>query len=566
MGKVHGTSVMNRYNNILTCLKGYEVQGRTGNEEDTFMRQKNMLRRLNPLEIKMYDKSLALMMNKKSGSLVIDDEMIGSRAKDVENKSLSERKKAKEGIKTDALNCSQVGVLFGMRIQCSGETQLHKVQELLRTVPAMTHVDHRPAIKFDRGYGKESFVADPLLQPFKSLTVCASQGSRCCFIFQSEADELEKRWKGKKEFWKEVEDEETGERRTVFDDAKLHLCKEVYKGWVFESSELLGAEVRVASKDVQMDGGKILTINAMCMRDVFDRKVAEKDLRFLGSGPIDLEKALTWVAIEKDGYSISNHLFSPRSRSTSKARIDIENVLSQNCKAMTLGQRTADWFTLKLLLSGTMAGKVYSKASQLADDEDIEHGLLEELLDECLVSWFGRHSGGTSAMAEGTANEEPTAQKFSSMSFVKAFYDVGLLQWNKADYLGVSPDGVAIVKVPGEEYKELEEKRCCVEIKTRVKPDPIAAAENARQQHGYIVTCSYDDDVFKGCVPSQNRKQVVHQALVSDLDWGAFVTAKVEEGEGSIVQIVFVGMAKMTRTNTQKHCYVSKTFERIHEG
>ena len=69
-----------------------------------------MMRRLNPLEIKMYNKCLVLMMNKKRGSLVIDDEMIGSRAKDVENKSVSDRKRAREGVKTDGLNCSQVGV------------------------------------------------------------------------------------------------------------------------------------------------------------------------------------------------------------------------------------------------------------------------------------------------------------------------------------------------------------------------------------------------------------------------------------------------------------------------
>ena len=115
--------------------------------------------------------------------------------------------------------------------------------------------------------------------------------------------------------------------------------------------------------------------------------------------------------MEKSGYSISNHLFSPESCSSSSTRIEVENVLSHNCKAMTLGQRTADWFTLKLLLSGTMAGKVYNKASNLSDDEDVDHDILQELLDECLLSWFGRHSsGGTSAMAEGTANEEPTAQ------------------------------------------------------------------------------------------------------------------------------------------------------------
>ena len=52
--------------------------------------------------------------------------------------------------------------------------------------------------------------------------------------------------------------------------------------------------------------------------------------------------------------------------------------------------------------------------------------------------------------------------------------------------------------------------------------------------------CEYDHEIFKKCVPSQNRKQFIQQSTVTGLSWGVFITAKVEDGQGSIVQTVFV--------------------------
>ena len=151
-------------------------------------------------------------------------------------------------------------------------------------------------------------------------------------------------------------------------------------------------------------------------------------------------------------------------------------------------------------------------------------------------------------MADGTKNEEPTAQSFASLDFVVEFYEVGLLMWDKCKNIGILPDGIALVKIPSESLSNLTAQLAAVEIKTRVSDNTITKTENAREAvkeisvHGdsKIVVCQYEDDVFKKCVPSANRKQVVHQALVTGLSWGVFVTAKVEELQGSIIQIVFV--------------------------
>ena len=78
----------------------------------------------------------------------------------------------------------------------------------------------------------------------------------------------------------------------------------------------------------------------------------------------------------------------------------------------------------------------------------------------------------------------------------------------------------------------------CVEIKTRVKPATIARAEAARRQCGRVVWCTVDDDTFFKCVPKENRCQVIHQAAITNSLVGMFVTAKIEENRGIIVQIV----------------------------
>ena len=87
----------------------------------------------------------------------------------------------------------------------------------------------------------------------------------------------------------------------------------------------------------------------------------------------------------------------------------------------------------------------------------------------------------------------------------------------------------------------------CVEIKTRVKPLTITKAENTRRQFGRVVWCDFDDETFKKCVPSENRQQVLHQAAVTKLSVGVFVTAKVEENQGSIIQIVIVKITSQQR-------------------
>lgn len=91
----HGFSLMdmNRFNNILTSIRGYDVTSGTGDcRDDAWLQRKNLLRNLNELEQKVFKRSMDWLFNRESGSLVVDDWLVSSRAKDVEAKTYSDRK------------------------------------------------------------------------------------------------------------------------------------------------------------------------------------------------------------------------------------------------------------------------------------------------------------------------------------------------------------------------------------------------------------------------------------------------------------------------------------------
>ena len=63
--------------------------------------------------------------------LVVDDELIGSRAQDVELKSLSYRKADKEGPVADCVADSILGIMFGSRLRIRSEPEKINVEKLL---------------------------------------------------------------------------------------------------------------------------------------------------------------------------------------------------------------------------------------------------------------------------------------------------------------------------------------------------------------------------------------------------------------------------------------------------
>ncbi|KAL7456269.1 hypothetical protein ACHAWC_008134 [Mediolabrus comicus] len=569
----------------MMCLRGYDVPSRAGgNGDETWLRRRNLLRHLNPLEQSLFKESVSVLFNTRNGCLVIDDELIPSRAQDVENKTISTRKTGKEGITSDMIAEALMCLLLGSRLRVTGESQRDNVNMLLETclcsdkVPGITDAGANPRMKMDRGYTDEQMLMNDSLQNFSCDAIC-KESSRCPFISNQKFEEKLNAWRQKKHFQmfdagsttpmreQYMDDKGDTRERNKLDPLKLKRLTDVFGDYIIPGEKMLGTEVFMATKDIVKENGKTARLTATALRDTLDKKNECKDLFFMSTGRRARENKTTFVAERKSTYTVtSTHLFSDKEGSAERLHIE-EHLKSNNCEPLTIGQKCIDWFGLKAnCITGTMGGKIYAKAKSLLEDQlyDVnEDGIIEDLaeedlrhvMDECMGGWYGRDYVSTPAMAEGTKNEDPTFETFSNYEFVDAACEVGLLR--KTDItganIGASPDGIAIVNIPGVEGPQM----VSVEIKTRVKETPIADAEEARSwaaegKHsvddgGKFVVCDYDDEKFKKCVPYANRKQVVHQAAVTGLSWGVFITSKVEENEGSIVQVVFVKMSQDVR-------------------
>ena len=142
-----------RLSEIIVRLRGYKVAGRSGDdsEEDVWMMRGSRLRKFDELEDLLFKPSVEILLNQKSGELVLDDELIGSRANDIEHKHKSERKAGKDGPVADAIADAHTCCLFGMRLRVKGEAEIDNVTQLIQRLPDICAADHNVSIKFDRG-------------------------------------------------------------------------------------------------------------------------------------------------------------------------------------------------------------------------------------------------------------------------------------------------------------------------------------------------------------------------------------------------------------------------------
>jgi hypothetical protein len=83
----------------------------------------------------------------------------------------------------------------------------------------------------------------------------------------------------------------------------------------------------------------------------------------------------------------------------------------------------------------------------------------------------------------------------------------------------LSPDVIVLETIESSDCKFQQDKKQIIfmEIKIRKKPTTIQHAYAAREKYGVIVYCGYGGDYFKDCVLSDNRKQLLQQAMVTDL-------------------------------------------------
>ena len=201
-------------------------------------------------------------------------------------------------------------------------------------------------------------------------------------------------------------------------DAEIRLHNDVYKNWVVEENDMMGAEIRVAHHTKE----NCSRVSAYSLNDILDRNQALKTIGFFTTGDLSRTYDYTWVAISSGAVIKNNVLFSLKEGN--KSRKMVEEILAKNCNALALGQRSTDCFLLKMLISGTMAGTIKSKVSNT--NLPYSKVLLNDIFDICLKSWFGRHKSNN-AMVIGTLNEEPTFDKLLHEDFIIDLFEVGLL-------------------------------------------------------------------------------------------------------------------------------------------
>ena len=155
--------------------------------------------KLSDLEKEMFQPTIDILMLLKEGILVFDDELLASRAKDVEKKTLSQRKTGKEGPVSDCVADSADGKLFGMKLRESGKSEHQNMMDLLDRLPKLTHAGQQRTVHthFDRGYGKLALIIILLTRGFTILTVASTLGSRHPFITQEEVNSKIAAWHNK---------------------------------------------------------------------------------------------------------------------------------------------------------------------------------------------------------------------------------------------------------------------------------------------------------------------------------------------------------------------------------
>lgn len=500
------------YSTLMSSLRGYDVVGRTADEGTRiWFKQSNLLRKMEDIEKLLFSQSNKILLSRRMSGVVfvLDDELVASRANDVELKTLSNRKSGKEGPVADCLSCSLTNVMFGMRLRVKGEAQQTNITKLLQSTSARKGA----RLTFDRGYGKFPFVSKMAEEPYNVSTVAAPLGSRHPFIPQEEVESMVRRQQS----------------NNVPQDRIRDMLEPVIP-WILTVADK-GAEYFYAVKT--LDGGK--QVYAFAINEVFDKKCESKLLRFFVSGLAE-QYFSSWIAIEKT-VGIPEKTLFVTNKTKSAELTAVESVLANTCQALTVGQCCADWFQMRCYrITGTMASKI----KQLPDVGEPSVEVLQLLMNQCIQSWFNR-ARSTAQMAEGTANEKATTDALVEEPFVLALFEVGLLQMVEYPYLGVSPDGIILLQ------RGNARVYATVEIKTRVGEKSKCTAMEALNEHGRVIFCAYDDETFKSCVPSEHRDQLLHQAAVTGLDHAVYVVSVVDDEEGRVLQIVIANVFEHQR-------------------
>jgi len=186
-----------RYNELLPCLCMFTAVGRQGDHDDMWFQSGTNFKNMRETECKLFKPSVDLLINKESGELVGDDELIGCRADDVENKTLSYRKRGKDGPVADCIACSHTSVLYAMSLRAKGESERQNFERVMDRLPTITDPHHSLSTTWDRGYGKKFVVDKQIEKGLDGCLMAAEFGSGHPFYGKELLDEQLEKWRAK---------------------------------------------------------------------------------------------------------------------------------------------------------------------------------------------------------------------------------------------------------------------------------------------------------------------------------------------------------------------------------
>ena len=384
--------------------------------------------------------------------LTLDDDLYGTRAADNQVKKLSARKADKEGhcaiAVADALYRSTVGVRFMRR----GESQDTCVDKVIRYVfEEQGQVNINGVIMAaDRGFGKTAAIRklaslginiififpEHLLRchPFVGESIL-SPGSRESDDEDSDSsdgggscdDDVDAERSGDEDVDAEHAAEPSRRNRynSVLDVSVViiltSLCRfDRRRDFVIDDQPEMGSAAFIATKSMKIAGnraGNRVRVTALAIRERGTEKQA-KIIRFGYLLPPHLERKVNcWIAVPHPRRRDQSALFATIGEDGKLAepvgvdpRSRIESWVLAKCTVLTLGQRCADWFCLRMFrITGTIASTILLSSPDLRAMIGIQGSgpaaaTATSLFEKLMASWFSS-ARSSESMMRGTANE-----------------------------------------------------------------------------------------------------------------------------------------------------------------
>ena len=94
---------------------------------DVWLKKENQLRQMEELEKVVFAPCSNILI---SGELLLDNELIGSSASDIESENHSDRNAGKAGPCPDAVACSHAGFLHSLHLRLSDDSGLENITKM----------------------------------------------------------------------------------------------------------------------------------------------------------------------------------------------------------------------------------------------------------------------------------------------------------------------------------------------------------------------------------------------------------------------------------------------------